>query len=125
MGGSSYSPPVQPGYGDSMREALDAQIALLTGKKVGESDFRGVGKMEDLVRDYEAPLRKTTAQVDTDVMRQTLLGTGSGETYAEDGRIITGYESGPQEGQYKVVQEYTSDGSDERLGGNDGGLRIR
>ena len=105
MSGSSYTPPVQPGYGDSMREALDAQIALLTGKKVGESDFRGVGKMEDIVREYEKPLRETTAQIDTDVMRQTLLGTGSGETYAEDGRIITGYESSPQEGQYKVVQD--------------------
>lgn len=105
MGGSDYTAPVQPGYGDSMREALDAQIALLTGEQVGKSDFRGVGKMEDIVQKYEKPLRQTTAQVDTDVMRQTLLGTGSGEKYAEDGRIITGYESSPQEGQYKVVQD--------------------
>lgn len=107
MGGSDYTAPVQPGYGDSMREALDAQIALLTGEQVGESDFRNVGKMEDIVRKYEKPLRETTAQIDTDVMRQTLLGSGSGEKYAEDGsgRIITGYESSPQEGQYKVVQD--------------------
>jgi hypothetical protein len=39
MSGSSYNPPVQPGYGDSMAEALDAQVALLTGEKVGDSDF--------------------------------------------------------------------------------------
>ena len=106
MGGdTNFQQPAQPSYAQGMLEALQAQTALLTGKQVGDADFRSVGKLEDLVRDYEAPLRKTTAQVDTDVMRQTLLGTGSGETYAEDGRIITGYESSPQEGQYKVVQD--------------------
>jgi hypothetical protein len=108
MGGSSYSPPVQPGYGDSMREALDAQVALLTGEKVGDSDFsqyNEIGGLKGITETYEAPLRKATAQIDTDVMRQTLLGRGAGETYTADGKIITGYEgTGPQDGQYKVEQ---------------------
>jgi hypothetical protein len=95
MGGSSYNPPVQPGYGDSMREALDAQVALLSGKKVGASDFRSVGKLEDLVREYEEPLRMTTAQLDTDVMRQTLLG--GMQSYDDQGRRIIGYEKGERQ----------------------------
>jgi hypothetical protein len=82
--------PAQPTYGQGLREAYDAQVALLTGKKVGEADFRSVGKLEDLVRDYEGPLRKQTAQVDTDVMRQTLLG--SKETTDSEGRLVTGSE---------------------------------
>ena len=112
MGGTSYSPPVQPGYGDSMREALDAQVALLTGDKVGESDFsqyKEIGGLKGITEKYEAPLRKATAQIDTDVMRQTLLGRGAGETYTADGKIITGYEgTGPQDGQYTVDQSATA-----------------
>jgi hypothetical protein len=98
--------PAQPSYGEGMREALEAQVALLKGGKVGEADFTGVGKLEDLVREYEAPLRKTTAQIDTDVLRQTLLGEGSGEVYTDDGKIITGYESAsPEDGRYIVEQD--------------------
>ena len=112
MGGTSYTPPVQPGYGDSMREALDAQVALLTGDKVGESDFsqyKEIGGLKGITEKYEAPLRKATAQIDTDVMRQTLLGRGAGETYTADGKIITGYEgTGPQDGQYTVDQSATA-----------------
>jgi hypothetical protein len=114
--GSGYTPPVQPGYGDSMREALDAQVALLTGDKVGESDFsqyKGIGGLQGITEKYEAPLRKATAQIDTDVMRQTLLGRGSGETYAEDGRIITGYDTGTQEGQYRIEQDGSAQMNDD------------
>ena len=89
MGGdTNYSAPAQPSYAQGMQEALEAQTALLTGEKVGEADFRGVGKLEDLVRKYEAPLRKTTAQIDTDVMRQTLLGDM--KSYDDEGRRIIG-----------------------------------
>jgi hypothetical protein len=81
--------PRQPTYNEGMLEALEAQVALLSGKKVGEADFRGVGKLEDLVKKYEGPLRKTTAQIDTDVMRQTLLGS---EKVADElGRIQIGH----------------------------------
>ena len=61
--------------------------------------------MEELVKRYEAPLRKTTAQVDTDILRQTILGDETRHTYADDGRIIEGYEtpSGPSgEGTYRL-----------------------
>jgi hypothetical protein len=40
----------------------------------------------------EAPIRKKTAQIDTDVMRQTLLGDET--TYDEYGRKLLGYEGG-------------------------------
>jgi hypothetical protein len=100
-----------------MREALDAQVALLTGDKVGESDFsqyKGIGGLQGITEKYEAPLRKATAQIDTDVMRQTLLGRGSGETYAEDGRIITGYDTGTQEGQYRIEQDGSAQMNDSK-----------
>ena len=94
MSGSSptYNYPAQPSYGEGMREALEAQVALLSGGKVGEADFRGVGKLEDLVRKYEEPLRKTTAQIDTDVLRQTILGDE--RQYDDQGRRIIGYDPG-------------------------------
>jgi hypothetical protein len=104
-GDTNFNQPPPVSYAQGLKEALEAQTALLTGGKVGEADFRDVGPLENLVRDYEAPLRKTTAQVDTDVLRQTLLGTGSGEVYAEDGRVITGYESAtPKDGKYVIEQ---------------------
>ena len=71
MGGTpNYTSVSQPSYGEGMREALEAQVALLTGSKVGEdgADFRsirdelglkeGSNLMEELVKRYEAPLRK-------------------------------------------------------------------
>ena len=126
MGGGtpSYTSVSQPSYGEGMREALEAQVALLTGSKVGEDgdDFRGIrdelgleegsNLMEELVRRYEAPLRKTTAQIDTDVLRQTIIGDETRSTYTDDGRIIEGYEtpSGPSgEGTYRL--ELTESGT--------------
>ena len=88
-GDSVINYPSQPSYGEGMREALDAQVALLTGTRVGESDFTGVGPLSELVRDYEAPLRKEAAQIDTDVLQQTMLGT---EKIAdEQGRVQVGH----------------------------------
>ena len=81
--------PAQPSYCEGMREALEAQVALLTGEKVGEADFRGVGSLEDLLP-LEQSIREKTAQADTDILRQTLLGGGSKETYAPDGKVIVG-----------------------------------
>jgi hypothetical protein len=98
-----------------MREALEAQVALLTGGKVGEADFRGVGSLEDLLP-LEQSIREKTAQADTDILRQTLLGGGSKETYAPDGKVIVGYEDAPDSsGGYKIVD--TSTGTRYREGG--------
>ena len=109
-GGTTYQMPAQPSYGEGMRESLEAQVALLTGDKVGESDFRGVGSLESLLP-LEESIRKKTAQTDTDVLRQTLLGSGSGgETqevrYDSQGRIITGTKPGKTRpaGNYKFTQ---------------------
>ena len=113
-----YNYPAQPSYGDSMREALESQVALLAGSKVGEADFTGIrdelglqqgdNLMQELVSRYEAPLRKTTAQIDTDVLRQTILG-GKGKTTDQEGRVITGYTTpepaggGSALGGYQIV----------------------
>ena len=76
MSGPTYNQPPVPSYGEGMREALEAQVALLAGTKVGDADFSQFeGGLRELVREYEAPLRRETAQIDTDVLRQTLLGT--------------------------------------------------
>lgn len=85
-GSSGGTTIVQPSYGDSLREALEAQTALLTGTQVGESDFsmfNEIGGLEGLVKTYERPLRMTSAQVDTDVLRQTLLGNRT-PVYADE-----------------------------------------
>ena len=40
MGGSpDINIPSSPTYGEGMREALEAQVALLTGTEVGDADF--------------------------------------------------------------------------------------
>ena len=110
-GDTSINYPAQPTYGESMREGLEAQVALLTGTKVGDdADFSQFpGGLQKLVQDYEAPLRQTTAQIDTDVLRQTLLGdvTEAQETevtYDDSGRIIRGYKEAPS---YEVRQTFT------------------
>jgi hypothetical protein len=114
-GGGDTIYPAQPSYGEGMREALEAQVALLTGEKVGEADFRGVGSLEDLLP-LEQSIREKTAQADTDILRQTLLGGGSKETYAPDGKVIVGYEDAPDaSGGYKIVD--TSTGTRYRDGG--------
>ena len=67
---------------------MEAQVALLTGTEVGEADFSQFpGGLQRLVEDYEAPLRRSTAQIDTDVLRQTLLGTEQRVVRDEDGRF--------------------------------------
>jgi len=123
-GGQDINYPAQPSYGEGMREALEAQVALLTGGKVGEADFRGVGSLEDLLP-LEQSIREKTAQADTDILRQTLLGGGSKETYAPDGKVIVGYEDAPDaSGGYKIVD--TSGGSRQRPDGYsyDWGIRV-
>ena len=118
--------PAQPTYGEGMREAMEAQVALLSGKKIGDADFSSVGKLEDLVKKYEAPLRKTTAQIDTDVLRQTLLGSEQQTTQDPDtgrwgipGTEVVKNEKGEaqesQEGRYQLIQTHTRDDSADRM----------
>ena len=89
-GGTTYQMPDQPSYGEGMADALKAQVQLLTGT----GDFAETGSLESLLP-LEESIRKKTAQTDTDILRQTLLGSGSDEKYAPDGRIITGYQDPP------------------------------
>jgi hypothetical protein len=95
--------PSQPSYGEGMADALKAQVQLLTGT----GDFAETGSLESLLP-LEKAIRLKTAQTETDVLRQTMLGSGSNEKYAPDGRIITGYEDPPADagggggGNYKI-----------------------
>ena len=66
---TSINYPAQPSYGESLAESLKAQADFLKGT----GDFRDVGSLESLLP-LEESVRKKTAQTDTDVLRQTLLG---------------------------------------------------
>ena len=102
-GGPDINYPDQPSYGEGMADALKAQVELLTGT----GDFAETGSLESLLP-LEESIRKKTAQTDTDILRQTLLGSGSDEKYAPDGRIIVGYEDPPADaggGGLKVVND--------------------
>lgn len=78
MSGPSYNAPAQPTYGEGMADAMKAQMEQL----LGQGDFADIyanagfagGNLGDIIREVEAPLRQQTAQTDTDVLRQTLLG---------------------------------------------------
>ena len=101
MSGDTFNQPAQPSYGEGMADALKAQVQLLTGT----GDFASTGSLESLLP-LEESIRKQTAQTDTDILRQTLLGGGTGEKYADDGRIIVGYdEPTGQAGGYKIDTE--------------------
>jgi hypothetical protein len=100
-GGPDINYPAQPSYGEGMADALKAQVQLLTGT----GDFKDTGSLESLLP-LEKSIREKTAQADTDILRQTLLGGGTGEKYADDGRIIVGYdEPTGQAGGYKIDTE--------------------
>jgi hypothetical protein len=95
MSGPTYNQPASPSYGEGMADALKAQVELLTGT----GDFKSTGSLESLLP-LEESIRKKTAQTDTDILRQTLLGgtTGGGEqevTYDDQGRIVIGREEAP------------------------------
>ena len=91
-GGTSINYPEQPTYGEGMREALEAQVALLTGGRVGEADFSGVGSLESLLP-LEESIRRKTAQADTDILRQTMLAGDDRIKADEQGRIVEGYQT--------------------------------
>ena len=75
-----------------MADALKAQVELLTGK----GDFASIapGGLEGLLP-LEENIRKKTAQTDTDVLKQTLLGNTSDAVtgkYDSEGRFVVGQE---------------------------------
>jgi hypothetical protein len=88
----SYNFPEQPSYGEGMADALKAQVELLTGK----GDFAEIAPdgLEGLLP-LEENIRKKTAQTDTDVLKQTLLGNTSDAVtgkYDSEGRFVVGQE---------------------------------
>jgi len=108
MGGGSptYNYPEQPSYGEGMADALKAQVELLTGT----GDFAEIAPdgLEGLLP-LEENIRKKTAQTDTDILRQTLLGTrqeSTSGTYDDQGRLVVGYGE-PTDGVKEVKKPYT------------------
>jgi len=61
--------PAQPTYGEGLADALRAQANLLRGT----GDFAETGSLESLLP-LERRIREKTAQMDTDILRRTLLG---------------------------------------------------
>jgi len=104
MSGPSYNAPAQPTYGEGMADAMKAQMEQL----LGQGDFADIyanagfagGNLGDIIREVEAPIRQQTAQTDTDVLRQTILGSTTGGepqevTYDDQGRVVKGYRDAP------------------------------
>ena len=67
--GPDINYPAQPTYAEGLAEALKAQAEFLKGT----GDFRDTGSLESLLP-LEQRVREKTAQADTDILRQTLLG---------------------------------------------------
>jgi hypothetical protein len=66
-GTSSSSILNMPDYGQGLANALQAQTDALSGSLTGTP-------LQQIVEQYERPLRMSAAQIDNDVLRQTLLG---------------------------------------------------
>ena len=98
-GGTDINYPQQPTYGESLAEALKAQAEFLKGT----GDFAETGSLESLLP-LEESVRRKTAQTDTDVLRQTLLGNqqqAATGTYDSEGRLVIG-EKEPRETSPKL-----------------------
>ena len=106
-GDSNINYPAQPSYGEGMADALKAQVELLTGT----GDFASTGSLESLLP-LEESIRKKTAQTDTDILRQTLLGGSTtsrvvkdpktGKYGMPDGEVVTSI-SGSSGSRYQVI----------------------
>lgn len=101
--------PEQPSYGEGMAEALKAQAEFLKGT----GDFADVGSLESLLP-LEESIRKKTAQTDTDILRQTLLGGEKKVNVVQDpetgkfgiptGEIVN-VQTADSTGRYQMVNE--------------------
>jgi len=111
--------PAQPSYGEGMADAMKAQMEQLLGQGdyadiYSDAGFEG-GNLGDILAGVEAPIRQQTAQIDTDVLRQTLLGNQSkvvkdpetGQFGIPGAEVVTGDDGEPQTaggGRYQVIQ---------------------
>ena len=112
--------PAQPSYGDGMADAMKAQMQQLLGQgdyaqMYADAGFAG-GDLGDIIAGVEAPIRQKTAQVDTDVLRQTLLGSekkfqvekdpDTGKYGISGAEVVKGEDGEPQtagDGRYDLV----------------------
>lgn len=116
--------PSQPSYSEGMAQALKAQAEFLKGT----GDFADVGSLESLLP-LEESIRKKTAQTDTDILRQTLLGSETkqrvvrdpktGKFGIPDGEIVT-KSAGASAGRYQAIQ--STGGTIEILDTTTGGI---
>lgn len=109
MSGPSYNvtQPSMPSYGEGMADALKAQVELLKGT----GDFAGTGGLAGLLP-LERDVRELSAQMDTDILRQTLLGSTKEETvsgtFDDEGRLVIGEREGtPEKRQGKPLMTIT------------------
>jgi hypothetical protein len=110
-----------------MKEALLAQMQQLTGVGGGYDEiynkalgYEG-GDLGDILQNVESPIRQKAAQVDTDVMRQTLMGDSTDARsirYDDQGRAVKGTE----DVGYRIVREGTGTFLDPSV--NSGSLTI-
>ena len=134
---SGGSAPQQPSYGEGMADAMKAQMEMLTGGGAygdlySKALDREGGTLADILREFEGPIREQTAQLDTDILRQTILGADSDHKYADvapdhpdSGKIITGYErSAAGEGQDIRVEQLVETYAHQHGGGNWGNKGI-
>ena len=118
---STYNIPSQPTYGEGMADALKAQMQMLTGTGDFAEIYRQAGQaggdLGDILQAVEAPVRMQTAQTDTDVLRQTILGTErqfqvtqdpeTGKFGVEGEMVIKDEQGEPKSagaGRYQIVQ---------------------
>ncbi|MDC0369661.1 hypothetical protein OAN13_08190 [Opitutales bacterium] len=112
--------PAQPSYGEGMADAMKAQMEQLLGQgeyaqMYADAGFAG-GNLGDIIAGVEAPIRQKTAQVDTDVLRQTLLGSekkfqvekdpDTGKYGITGAEVVKGEDGEPQtagDGRYDLV----------------------
>ena len=122
--------PEQPSYGEGMAEALKAQAEFLKGT----GDFADVGSLESLLP-LEESIRRKTAQMDTDILRQTLIGTEqkvvqdpeTGKFGIPNGQVATDEQGEPIQaggGRYQLIM--TSPGQEASgMGGRGLGYKRR
>ena len=131
MGGSpDINYPAQPTYGEGMADALKAQVELLTG----QGDFAEIAP-EGLagLLPLEEDIRRTTAQTDTDILRQTLLGSErkvqveldpeTGKYGIPGAEVVTDEEGEPQVaggGRFQMVTLAQGEEPEELEGGQQG-----
>ena len=97
--------PAQPTYGEGLADALKAQANLLRGT----GDFAATGSLAELLP-LEREVREKSAQMDTDILRKTLLGQETTQRVVQDpetgrfgipdGQVV---ERDPSTGRYQVV----------------------